>query len=142
MKTYLVSGYLYFKSNAPVPFCGTAVTEPGEVMDLKTLRRVEEIVLAEHLAKLPPNKVPAYNAGIASFQPFETSAVAQPAAEPHLNECSVVLPPVDSPLLIEIAPGMLLKAKRPAHAEQREDLLLFDLDVGGMYIGRPKWTHP
>lgn len=60
---------------------------------------------------------------------------------PHLNECGTILPPVDSPLLIEIAPGVLLNASRPAHVPQRDDQLMFDLDAGGMYIGRPLWTH-
>lgn len=60
----------------------------------------------------------------------------------HLNDCSVVMPPVDSPLLIEIAPGVLLRASRDAHAESRNDLLRFRLDHGGFYTGRPRWTHP
>lgn len=59
----------------------------------------------------------------------------------HLNDCGTVLPPVNSPLWIEVAPNILLRASRPAHVPQRKDLLLFDLAEGGMYIGRPRWTH-
>ena len=138
MKQYLVSGYLHYGGGETRPARGTAVLEDHEVMDLLNLGIVERQLLQENNRL---NTI-AYEWRVTSFQPFETQAVAQLAAEPHLNECSVVLPPVDSPLLIEIAPGMLLRAKRPAHAEQREDLLLFDLDTGGMFIGRPPWTHP
>lgn len=60
----------------------------------------------------------------------------------QLNECSVIMPPVDSPILIEIAPGVLLKASRPAHAEARGDQLVFNLETHGQFVGRPRWTHP
>lgn len=60
----------------------------------------------------------------------------------QLNECSVIMPPVDSPIMIEIAPGVLLKASRPAHAEARGDQLVFNLETHGQFVGRPRWTHP
>lgn len=139
MRHYLVSGFLTYGGGATQPMAGTAVLEDHEIMDLATVGKVQHILLLEN------NRTGtiATSLRITGFQPFETSAaVVQAAAAPHLNECSVVLPPVDSPLLIEIAPGVLLKASRPAHAKQRKDLLLFDLDTGGMFIGHPRWTHP
>lgn len=60
----------------------------------------------------------------------------------QLNECSVIMPPVDSPIMIEIAPGVLLRASRPAHAEARGDQLVFNLETSGQFVGRPRWTHP
>ena len=140
MKQYLVAGFITFQRLTDwLPIKAIALLEDHEVMDHATLAKVEAILLQENNAG---DNAVAKAVQITSFQPFETQVVAQPAAEPHLNECSVVLPPVDSPLLIELAPGVLLRAKRPAHAEQREDLLLFDMTTGGMFIGRPRWTHP
>lgn len=148
MKHYLVNGYLEFTGK---PFrCilgGRAVLEDHEIMDHATLRKVEAILLAEQMELRAAGKGVAAWAEpcgfrVTGFQLFETQAMAQPAAEPHLNECSVVMPPVDSPLLIEIAPGVLLKASRDAHAESRNDLLRFRLEHGGFFTGRPKWTHP
>lgn len=140
MKQYLVAGHILFHTpGQSLPIKGIAVLADHEVMDLPTLAKVEAILLHEHntLSKMAVAKA----VQITSFQPFETQAVAQPAAEPHLNECSVVLPPVDSPLLIEIAPGVLLPAKRDEHAESRNDLLRFRLEHGGFFTGRPRWTH-
>ena len=57
-----------------------------------------------------------------------------------LMTCGMRLPPVDSPLLIEVAPGVLAKASRPAHAESKDDTLTFTLE-GGTFLGRPRWTH-
>lgn len=58
----------------------------------------------------------------------------------QLNGCSVVMPPVESPLLIEVAPGVIAHATRSAHAENRDDALHFNLECG-TFIGRPRWTH-
>lgn len=145
MKQYLVAGHLFFAGRDSMPFTGIAMTEPGEIMDAITLYRTQAILLKEAQASAEEGKQICPTAlRIASFQPFETQAVAQPAAEPHLNECSVVLPPVDSPLLIELAPGVLVRATRPSHAQTRDDYLRFDIMNGtdGWYIGRPRWTHP
>lgn len=139
MKQYLVAGHIVFHTAGQfLPVKGIAVLEDHEVMDIGTLAKVEEILLREHntLGKMAVAKAIVLH----SFQPFETPPVAQPAAEPHLNECSVVLPPVDSPLLIEIAPGVLVRATRPAHAQTRDDYLRFDLEHG-WFTGRPRWTH-
>lgn len=64
------------------------------------------------------------------------------AEDIQLNTCDRIMPPVDSPLLIEVAPGVLLKASRLTHAERRDDLLVFELGDGFQYTGRPRWTHP
>lgn len=82
---------------------------------------------------------------IVSFQPFElppTNVSTSNMADIQLNECSTILPPVDSPLLIEVAPGVLLRAVRMTFVERRGDNMHFELDAGGMYVGRPRWTHP
>lgn len=139
MKQYLVSGFITFQRLTDwLPIKAIAVLEDHEVMDHATLAKVEAILLQEN--NVGRNTV-AKGVHLHNFQPYETQAVAQPAAEPHLNECSVVLPPVDSPLLIEIAPGVLVRATRPAHAETRDDYLRFDLEHG-WFTGRPRWTHP
>ena len=59
----------------------------------------------------------------------------------QLNECGTVLPPVDSPLVIEIQPGVMVGASRISHVERRGDQLVFDLAHGGQFVGRPRWTH-
>lgn len=67
---------------------------------------------------------------------------AQPYVGLHLN-CidSSAMPPVDSPLIIEIQPGMLVNAKRTAHAAAKGDDLVYELQHGGLAIGRFRWTH-
>lgn len=59
----------------------------------------------------------------------------------HLNPASV-LPPVDTPLLIELEPGNLVRAMRPAFVEKRDYALEFRLDNGGTVFGRFRWTYP
>lgn len=67
----------------------------------------------------------------------------RPAEEDvQLNTCEKIMPPVDSPLLIEVAPGVLLRAIRKVHVEPRSAPMMFELDAGGLYTGRPRWTHP
>lgn len=137
MKTYLVSGILTFSDGRTRPFVSTHTLGPSGCMDLQTLTYVEALAL-EHQNR---HGTIAQLAQAHSFQQLET-APPIPPAEVHLNDCSVVMPPVDSPLLIEVAPGVLLRASRDAHAESRNDLLRFRLDHGGFYTGRPRWTHP
>lgn len=155
MKQYLVSGFTYLEHGADlgggferIPLVAKATLEPHEVMDPTTVQKVEQILMLEARAieRTRPEGMQdqIFELRIHSFQPFETSAefVPVPPAAPHLNECSVVMPPVDSPLLIELAPGVLLKATRDEHAESRNDLLRFRLEHGGFFTGRPRWTHP
>lgn len=152
MRKYLVNGYLEFP-NKPYRciLSATATLEDHEVMDLQTLRTVEAILFAELLELRKDHMAEwAVPSGfkVTGFQPFEQPAVPplaklQPAAFTiQLNECSVIMPPVDSPILIEIAPGVLLRASRPAHAEARGDQLVFNLETHGQFVGRPRWTHP
>lgn len=149
MRHYLVQGHI-LAVGGNRPFRGVATLEPHEVMDFSTLQKVEDQLLAEARAlweELPEgvrSRSPKpKDCQVGSFQPFETpaSAPAQKPVDVQLNDCGTVLPPVDSPLIIEIAPGVLLRATRPAHVQQRNELLMFDLEAGGMYIGRPRWTH-
>lgn len=138
MRQYLVGGFIRYPGET-FPLKGVAVLEDDEVMDAQTLAKVEAILLGEsNLSGGGATRV-----AITTFQPFETKVpAAAPPEEPiHLNECSVILPPVDSPLLIEIAPGVLLRATRDEHAQRRNDLLRFKLQDGGFFVGRPRWTH-
>lgn len=140
MRKYLVSGFLTYGGGATQPMAGTAVLEDHEIMDLATVGKVQHILLLEN------NRTGtiATSLRITSFQPFETPAAVQPVPAPavHLNPADfAALPPVDSPLLIEIAPGVLVLASRPAHAEQKGDDLRFDLPSGGRVVGRFRWTH-
>lgn len=137
MKYYLVSGHLVYAAGQIQHFRLIRTLAPGECMDPAMMTQMEKQILAENNRQGTIGKL----AMITSFQAFETTPPVPPA-EVHLNDCSVVLPPVDSLLLIEIAPDVLLKATRPAHADSREDQLTFDLKDGGVYIGRPRWTHP
>lgn len=141
MKTYLVSGIFTFSDGQTRPFASTHTLGPSGCMDFQTLTYVEALAL-EHQNR---NGTIAQLAQAHSFQQLET-APPVPPAEVHLNDCSVVMPPVDSPLLIEIAPGVLVRAQRPVHAASRDDHLRFEvLDnngwVTGEFIGRPRWTH-
>ena len=143
MKPYLVSGHIVFHTPGQfLPVKGTALLEDDEVMDPPTLAKVEAILLHEHntLGKMAVAKAIVLH----SFQPYEPLPVTEPVVLPHLNECAVVLPPVGSPLLIEIAPGVLVRASRPSHAPTRDDYLRFDIEgnTDGWYVGRPRWTHP
>lgn len=140
MRPYLVAGYIHHQQIMDcLPIKALAVLEDHEVMDAFTLAKIEIQLLAEHNAG--PNTV-ATKVRLHSFQAYEPLPVTEPVALPHLNECAVVLPPVDSPLLIELAPGVLLKATREEYAQTRNDLLKFKMEHGGWFTGRPRWTHP
>lgn len=151
MRKYLVSGYITFHAPGQwVPFRGAATLTDEEVMDPTTIATVEGILLKEHNSG---DNTVAKGFTITHFQPYETEPAASSCSSYyaelakmygntiHLNECSVTMPPVDSPLLIEIAPGVLLKATRDQHAESRNDLLRFRMEQGGFFVGRPRWTH-
>lgn len=145
MKHYLISGFLHFEDLSHRPYVGYAALQPSEVMDRDTVRTVQHLLLEEAQSFSAQQGLPL-PAGFRahSFQPFETSAAVQPEPAPavHLNPADfAALPPVDSPLLIEIAPGVLVLASRPAHAEQKGDDLRFDLPSGGHVVGRFRWTH-
>lgn len=135
MRQYLVHAYGVNPGQAiPFPFNGVIHLEDHEVFDAATLVTSQQLLSEQN---------GGIEVKIVAFQPLETAAVApaQIPADLQLNECGTVLPPVDSPLLIEIAPGVLLKALRPEYAEHKGDQLLFNLENGGRYIGRPRWTH-
>ena len=140
MKPYLVGGYIRYAGGITRPARAIAILEDHEVMDIQTLVKVEEQLLREN------NRAETIGTEwrVTSFQPYEPLPVTEPVVLPHLNECAVVLPPVGSPLLIEIAPGVLVRASRPSHAPTRDDYLRFDIEgnTDGWYVGRPRWTHP
>lgn len=61
----------------------------------------------------------------------------------HLNPDSL-LPPVDCPLLIEVAPGVFKKALRETYVKRKnkEGSLIFRLEDGTEIEGRFRWTYP
>lgn len=64
------------------------------------------------------------------------------AKEPvHLNAASN-LPPVECPLLVEIAPGRLVRAERPSMLASRGDDLTYTLVDGNVIHGKLRWTYP
>ena len=60
---------------------------------------------------------------------------------PHTNS-ETTLPPVDCPLLIEVATGLLVPALRPAFVEHRGNDLTYRLSDGTEIIGQFRWTYP
>jgi len=137
MRQYLVHAYGVQPGQAiPFPFNGVIHLEANEVFDAATLVDAEE--------KLREQSGCA-EVKIVSFQLLESrddTPTCSAMVDLQLNDCGTVLPPVDSPLLIQIAPGVLLRAIRPEHAEHKGDQLTFNLESGGKFIGRPAWTHP
>lgn len=59
----------------------------------------------------------------------------------HLN-VACVLPPVDCPLLIELAPGKLVKAERTGHVESRSHDMQYRVSDGNLITGKFRWTYP
>lgn len=136
MRQYLVHAYGVHPGQAiPFPFNGVIHLEDHEIFDAATLLTSQNLLSEQN---------GGIEVKIVAFQPLETAAAAPApvALDIQLNECGTILPPVDSPLLIEVAPGVLLRAIRPEYAEHKGDQLFFNLQDGGRYIGRPRWTHP
>ena len=59
----------------------------------------------------------------------------------HLNGQDV-LPPVDCPLLIALAPGKLVRAERTGHVESRNHDMEYRVSDGNKIMGRFRWTYP
>lgn len=59
----------------------------------------------------------------------------------HLNAASN-LPPVECPLLVEIAPGRLVRAERPSMLASRGDDMAYVLTDGNVIHGKLRWTYP
>lgn len=136
MRQYLVHAYgVHPGQVVPFPFNGVIHLQDHEVFDAAALLESQELLKQQsNCAEVK----------IVAFQLLETAAVAPaPAAlDIQLNDCGTVLPPVDSPLVIEVAPGVLLQAMRHSHIQKRNAEMVFDLLHGGQYVGRPRWTHP
>lgn len=137
MRQYLVHAYGVYPGQAiPFPFNGVIHLDDHEVFDAATLITSQNLLSEQN---------GGIEVKIVAFQPLETAANTSSCSvmsDLQLNECGTILPPVDSPLLIEVAPGVLLRAIRPEYAEHKGDQLFFNLQDGGRYIGRPRWTHP
>lgn len=106
------------------------------------IKQLDDMVAKAHELRQALGAIdPAWGYGDPLDQALRLAREQRSRQTVQLNECSTVLPPVDSPLIIEIAPGVLMKASRPAHVERKNGQLAFDLFEGGQYIGRPRWTH-
>jgi len=65
-----------------------------------------------------------------------------PAVAPmHLNSADD-LPPVDCPLLIEVAPGEVKRAHRTAFIASTERTMTYQTTEGEQLSGRFRWTYP
>ena len=139
MRQYLVHAYGVNPGQAiPFPFNGVIHLEDHEVFDAATLVTSQQLLSEQN---------GGIEVKIVAFQALEQRNVDRPRdwlspTGVQLNECGTILPPVDSPLLIEITPGVLVRALRPEHAEHKGDQLTFNLESGGKFTGRPAWTHP
>lgn len=124
---------------ASYPFMQLIELDDHEVLDVAKLHEVQGICETELRDRLAMGD----RVVLTGWQVLEgASAPDKAPTELHLNSIDAAnLPPVDSPLLIEIAPGVLLKATRPAHVEDKHAELRFDLDAGGYAVGRFRWTH-
>lgn len=124
---------------ASYPFMQLVALDDHEVLDVAKLHEVQGICETELRGKL----VMGDRVVITGWQVLEDApAHAKASTELHLNSIDAAnLPPVDSPLLIEIVPGVLLRARRPTHVNDKHAELRFDLDAGGYAVGRFRWTH-
>jgi hypothetical protein len=59
----------------------------------------------------------------------------------HLN-AATTLPPVECPLLVELAPGRLVHAERTSHVECRGHDLTYLVSDGNVIHGQFRWTYP
>lgn len=59
----------------------------------------------------------------------------------HLNSADI-LPPVECPLLVELAPGKLVNAERTAFVEHRGNDLTYKVSDGNVICGKFRWTYP
>ncbi len=67
--------------------------------------------------------------------------LAELEVDVHLNPASV-LPPVDTPLIIRIPDGRIVKAMRPIFLTNRNDLILYRFEDGSEVEGRFPWSYP
>lgn len=105
------------------------------------------IVSAEETAALldalRDNQVAYHRGGLllgASSQRVEHPIEGWTGDELKLNS-GCMLPPVSCPLLIELEPGVLVRASRPTFAESKGDQLVYETEHGLTIIGRPRWTY-
>lgn len=64
-----------------------------------------------------------------------------PGEPMHLNSADD-LPPVDCPLLIEVAPGEMKRAHRTAFIASTERTMTYQTTDGEQLSGRFRWTYP
>lgn len=139
MRQYLVHAYGVNPGQAiPFPFNAVIHLEDHEAFDAVAVVTSQGLLSEEN---------GGIEVKIVGFQLLEQQSVERPRdwlspTGVQLNQCGTILPPVDSPLLIEITPGVLVRALRPEHASAKGDQLVFNLESGGKFIGRPAWTHP
>lgn len=140
-RSYLFSGWVSSPFGAPVPFNQIIDLAPDEVLDVVKLHEIQGICETEIGSAWREQLPSEWRLIISGF-----SALPGPNPMPvltlHLNPAdSGAMPPVGSPLIIEIQPGVLIKATRLKHAEQKDAELRYDLEGGGYVVGRFPWTH-
>lgn len=59
----------------------------------------------------------------------------------HLNSANT-LPPVQCPLLIEIAPDRVVRAERTSWVLHRDNDLTYKICDGNEITGKFRWTYP
>lgn len=136
MRHYLVHAIGASPQTGLTPFNGVIHLEDHEVFDAAT------VITSQNLLSEQNGGVEVKIMGFQLLETRQEQLDCRAMADVQLNDCGTILPPVDSPLLIEVAPGVLLRAIRPEYAEHKGDQLFFNLQDGGRYIGRPRWTHP
>lgn len=142
-RTFLFSGTVISASTPPMPFSQIISFEPHEVLDVAKLHEVHGICVAEVGAAWRGVLPSTWQLIITGFNQLEDGKGPQlPPLTLHLNPAdSGAMPPVGSPLIIEIQPGVLIKASRLKHAEHKDAQLQYDLEGGGYVVGRFPWTH-
>lgn len=86
-------------------------------------------------------KPTSQRAAEAKFKAIQEIDAALSATEIHLNPVDH-LPPVETPLLIELAPGRLMAATRTGFIEKRDREMEYLLANGTTIVGRFPWTYP
>lgn len=137
MRHYLVHAIGASPQTGLTPFNGVIHLEDHEVFDAAT------VITSQNLLSEQNGGVEVKIMGFQLLESRDGTLTCTAASGLQLNDCGTVLPPVDSPLLIQIAEDVpLLRAYRPVYAEHKGDQLEFNLEGGGKFIGRPLWTHP
>lgn len=171
-RKFLVQGSIRGRAFGPfpVPVTTIATLEPGEAFDESTVLTLQHMLLEqnpgaemarvlgfEQLENVAPVTAEVLNQEEREHlrKLFPVVHTGQDIADPRTEHpiegwtsdelklnSGCMLPPVSCPLLIELEPGVLVRASRPTFAESKGDQLVFETEHGLTVIGRPRWTYP